>query len=171
MKNPSFISYRSFYGPTNVELHSTSPTHPPRILYPDSPPRPPQPLSLSLSLSRVPSSTVGCSFVFQEKDVFTGNFKGCFGDCEIRSLRDSSDRYDVFLRQQHRQSQEVHGQCNSLSLSLSLSLSASFSTQCVDYVSYPHHSYVVYPPEGPRPPSPEEMREMAREIARKNNMR
>ncbi|KAG5560247.1 uncharacterized protein LOC131316813 isoform X2 [Rhododendron vialii] len=34
-----------------------------------------------------------------------------------------------------------------------------------------NHSYVVYPPEGPRPPSPEEMREMAREIARKNNMR
>ncbi|XP_020096660.1 uncharacterized protein LOC109715858 [Ananas comosus] len=29
--------------------------------------------------------------------------------------------------------------------------------------------YVVYPPEGPRPPSPEELREMAREIARKNN--
>ncbi|WOK91779.1 protein Pet [Canna indica] len=28
--------------------------------------------------------------------------------------------------------------------------------------------YVVYPPEGPRPPSPEELREMAREIARKN---
>lgn len=28
-------------------------------------------------------------------------------------------------------------------------------------------SYVVYPPEGPRPPSPEEMREMARELARK----
>ncbi|KAH6757168.1 sporulation-specific protein [Perilla frutescens var. hirtella] len=26
--------------------------------------------------------------------------------------------------------------------------------------------YVVYPPEAPRPPSPEEMREMAREIAR-----
>ncbi|KAH7856299.1 hypothetical protein Vadar_004914 [Vaccinium darrowii] len=34
-----------------------------------------------------------------------------------------------------------------------------------------NHSYVVYPPEGPRPPSPEEMREMAREIARKNNIR
>ena len=30
-------------------------------------------------------------------------------------------------------------------------------------------SYVVYPPEGPRPPSPEEMREMARELARKKN--
>lgn len=30
-------------------------------------------------------------------------------------------------------------------------------------------SYVVYPPEGPRPPSPEELREMAREIARKRN--
>ncbi|XP_059632433.1 uncharacterized protein LOC132275069 [Cornus florida] len=29
--------------------------------------------------------------------------------------------------------------------------------------------YVVYPPEGPRPPSPEELREMAREIARKRN--
>ncbi|KAF3324385.1 hypothetical protein FCM35_KLT11852 [Carex littledalei] len=28
--------------------------------------------------------------------------------------------------------------------------------------------YVVYPPEGPRPPSPEELREMAREISRKN---
>ncbi|KAL3828744.1 hypothetical protein ACJIZ3_017546 [Penstemon smallii] len=26
--------------------------------------------------------------------------------------------------------------------------------------------YVVYPPEAPRPPSPEEMREMARELAR-----
>ncbi|XP_022958891.1 uncharacterized protein LOC111460043 [Cucurbita moschata] len=32
-------------------------------------------------------------------------------------------------------------------------------------------SYIVYPPEGPRPPSPEEVREMARELARKNNMR
>lgn len=32
-------------------------------------------------------------------------------------------------------------------------------------------SYVVYPPEAPRPPSPEEMREMARELARKNNNR
>ncbi|KAL5697274.1 hypothetical protein ACHQM5_014610 [Ranunculus cassubicifolius] len=31
-------------------------------------------------------------------------------------------------------------------------------------------SYVVYPPEAPRPPSPEEMREMAREIARKRNL-
>ncbi|PPR97910.1 hypothetical protein GOBAR_AA22784 [Gossypium barbadense] len=30
-------------------------------------------------------------------------------------------------------------------------------------------SYVVYPPEGPRPPSPEELREMARELARKKN--
>ncbi|PKA61413.1 hypothetical protein AXF42_Ash014330 [Apostasia shenzhenica] len=28
--------------------------------------------------------------------------------------------------------------------------------------------YVVYPPEGPRPPPPEELREMARELARKN---
>ncbi|KVH91274.1 uncharacterized protein LOC112529171 [Cynara cardunculus var. scolymus] len=27
--------------------------------------------------------------------------------------------------------------------------------------------YIVYPPEGPRPQSPEELREMAREIARK----
>ena len=26
--------------------------------------------------------------------------------------------------------------------------------------------YVVYPPEGPRPPPPEELRERAREIAR-----
>ncbi|XP_042514018.1 uncharacterized protein LOC122088758 [Macadamia integrifolia] len=34
-----------------------------------------------------------------------------------------------------------------------------------------NRSYVVYPPEGPRPQSPEELREMAREIARKNNMR
>lgn len=25
-----------------------------------------------------------------------------------------------------------------------------------------HRSYVVYPPEGPRPPSPEEIRELAR---------
>lgn len=29
--------------------------------------------------------------------------------------------------------------------------------------------YVVYPPEGPRPPSPEEVREMARELARKRD--
>ncbi|KAE8651832.1 hypothetical protein Csa_023611, partial [Cucumis sativus] len=29
----------------------------------------------------------------------------------------------------------------------------------------------MYPPEGPRPPSPEEVREMARELARKNNIR
>ncbi|XP_020591718.1 uncharacterized protein LOC110032427 isoform X3 [Phalaenopsis equestris] len=28
--------------------------------------------------------------------------------------------------------------------------------------------YVVYPPEGPPPPSPEELRDMARELARKN---
>ncbi|KAF8388161.1 hypothetical protein HHK36_026827 [Tetracentron sinense] len=34
-----------------------------------------------------------------------------------------------------------------------------------------NRSYVVYPPEGPRPPPPEELREMAREIARKNNLR
>lgn len=33
-----------------------------------------------------------------------------------------------------------------------------------------NRSYVVYPPEGPRPPSPEELREMAREM-RKNNIR
>ncbi|XP_078434963.1 uncharacterized protein LOC144705962 [Wolffia australiana] len=32
-------------------------------------------------------------------------------------------------------------------------------------------SYVVYPPEGPRPPSPEELREMAREMAVKNSTR
>lgn len=32
-------------------------------------------------------------------------------------------------------------------------------------------SYVVYPPEAPRPPSPEELREMARELARKRNER
>ncbi|KAL8158279.1 uncharacterized protein LOC141676441 [Apium graveolens] len=31
--------------------------------------------------------------------------------------------------------------------------------------------YVVYPPEGERPPSPEEMREMARELARKRDSR
>lgn len=31
-------------------------------------------------------------------------------------------------------------------------------------------SYVVYPEEAPRPPSPEEMREMARELARKKNI-
>ncbi|CAL5395375.1 unnamed protein product [Camellia sinensis] len=34
-----------------------------------------------------------------------------------------------------------------------------------------NRSYIVYPPEGPRPQSPEELREMAREIARKNNIR
>ncbi|KAF3456910.1 hypothetical protein FNV43_RR01564 [Rhamnella rubrinervis] len=34
-----------------------------------------------------------------------------------------------------------------------------------------NRSYVVYPPEGPRPPSPEELREMARELARKKNIR
>ena len=32
-----------------------------------------------------------------------------------------------------------------------------------------NRQYVVYPPEGPRPPSPEELREMARELARKRN--
>ncbi|KAL5542089.1 hypothetical protein UlMin_009799 [Ulmus minor] len=32
-----------------------------------------------------------------------------------------------------------------------------------------NRSYVVYPLEGPRPPSPEELREMARELARKRN--
>ncbi|KAJ9700510.1 hypothetical protein PVL29_006024 [Vitis rotundifolia] len=31
--------------------------------------------------------------------------------------------------------------------------------------------YIVNPPEGPRPPSPEELREMARELARKKNTR
>ena len=31
-------------------------------------------------------------------------------------------------------------------------------------------SYVVYPEEAPRPPSPEELREMARELARKKNI-
>ncbi|KAF1896305.1 hypothetical protein Lal_00018588 [Lupinus albus] len=30
-------------------------------------------------------------------------------------------------------------------------------------------SYVEYPPEAPRPPPPEELREMARELARKRN--
>lgn len=34
---------------------------------------------------------------------------------------------------------------------------------------YMQRQYVVYPPEGPRPPSPEELREMAREMARKKN--
>ncbi|KAI9196571.1 hypothetical protein LWI29_005174 [Acer saccharum] len=33
-----------------------------------------------------------------------------------------------------------------------------------------NRSYVVYPPEAPRPPSPEELREMARELARKRDM-
>ncbi|TXG72158.1 hypothetical protein EZV62_000737 [Acer yangbiense] len=33
-----------------------------------------------------------------------------------------------------------------------------------------YRSYVVYPPEAPRPPSPEELREMARELARKRDM-
>ncbi|CAA2967956.1 uncharacterized protein LOC111382369 [Olea europaea var. sylvestris] len=32
-----------------------------------------------------------------------------------------------------------------------------------------NRQYVVYPPEAPRPPSPEEMREMARELARKRD--
>ncbi|MED6215719.1 hypothetical protein PIB30_000725 [Stylosanthes scabra] len=30
-------------------------------------------------------------------------------------------------------------------------------------------SYIEYPPEAPRPPPPEELREMARELARKRN--
>jgi len=30
-------------------------------------------------------------------------------------------------------------------------------------------SYIEYPPEAERPPSPEELREMAREMARKRN--
>ncbi|XP_038690229.1 uncharacterized protein LOC119988987 [Tripterygium wilfordii] len=30
--------------------------------------------------------------------------------------------------------------------------------------------YIVYPPEAPRPQSPEELREMAREFARKKNI-
>ncbi|ESR33320.1 hypothetical protein KPL70_001624 [Citrus sinensis] len=34
-----------------------------------------------------------------------------------------------------------------------------------------NRSYVEYPPEGPRPPSPEELREMARELARNKNIR
>lgn len=32
-----------------------------------------------------------------------------------------------------------------------------------------NRQYVVYPPEAPRPPSPEELRERARELARKRN--
>ncbi|KAI3884810.1 hypothetical protein MKX03_002842 [Papaver bracteatum] len=31
-------------------------------------------------------------------------------------------------------------------------------------------SYVVYPPEGPPPPTPEEIRDMAREISLKRNL-
>ncbi|WCJ23905.1 hypothetical protein M5689_005903 [Euphorbia peplus] len=34
-----------------------------------------------------------------------------------------------------------------------------------------NRSYVVYPPEGPRPQSPEELREMARELARERKAR
>ncbi|KAL5852848.1 hypothetical protein ACOSQ3_007966 [Xanthoceras sorbifolium] len=33
-----------------------------------------------------------------------------------------------------------------------------------------NRSYIVYPPEAPRPPSPEELREMARELARKRDI-
>uniref|UniRef100_A0A1J3CJA4 Uncharacterized protein n=1 Tax=Noccaea caerulescens TaxID=107243 RepID=A0A1J3CJA4_NOCCA len=33
-----------------------------------------------------------------------------------------------------------------------------------------NRSYVVYPEEAPRPQSPEELREMARELARKKNI-
>ncbi|XP_020204178.1 uncharacterized protein LOC109789600 isoform X2 [Cajanus cajan] len=32
-----------------------------------------------------------------------------------------------------------------------------------------HKSYIEYPPEAERPPSPEELREMAREMARKRS--
>ncbi|KAK7345931.1 hypothetical protein VNO77_16547 [Canavalia gladiata] len=32
-----------------------------------------------------------------------------------------------------------------------------------------NRKYIEYPPEAPRPPSPEELREMARELARKRN--
>ncbi|KAF6173419.1 hypothetical protein GIB67_027114 [Kingdonia uniflora] len=32
-------------------------------------------------------------------------------------------------------------------------------------------SYVVYPPEAPPPPTPEEIREIAKEIARKRSLR
>lgn len=39
----------------------------------------------------------------------------------------------------------------------------------INYILF-WQSYIVYPPEGPRPPSPEEVREMARELARKNNI-
>ncbi|KAJ9182199.1 hypothetical protein P3X46_006222 [Hevea brasiliensis] len=34
-----------------------------------------------------------------------------------------------------------------------------------------NRSYIVYPAEAPRPPSPEELREMARELARERNNR
>ncbi|KAK4586251.1 hypothetical protein RGQ29_023437 [Quercus rubra] len=34
-----------------------------------------------------------------------------------------------------------------------------------------NRSYVVYPPDALRPPSPEELREMSIELARKNNIR
>ena len=38
-------------------------------------------------------------------------------------------------------------------------------------ISIMQRQYVVYPPEGERPPSPEEIREMARELARKRDSR
>jgi len=41
-------------------------------------------------------------------------------------------------------------------------------TSRLNYLCTPlQRPYVVYPPEGPRPPPPEELRERAREIARK----
>ncbi|GMN46819.1 hypothetical protein TIFTF001_016019 [Ficus carica] len=44
-----------------------------------------------------------------------------------------------------------------------------FITLYENYSEPKDRSYIVYPPEAPRPPSPEELREMARELARKRN--
>jgi hypothetical protein len=41
--------------------------------------------------------------------------------------------------------------------------------QLILFVFSSQRPYVVYPPEGPRPPPPEELRERAREIARSRN--
>lgn len=49
-----------------------------------------------------------------------------------------------------------------------LALLCEASKQCVSILK---RSYVVYPQEALTPPSPEELREMARELARKNNIR
>lgn len=45
------------------------------------------------------------------RNVVFGYIERDFGDCEICSIRHCSDRLDVLLRQQYKESPESYGQC------------------------------------------------------------